>query len=566
MSEQKYDAIVIGAGMSGSWAVKELCERGLKTLLLERGRDVKHIKDYPTAHMNPWDFEHRGSMPGKIIKDNPVIARCYAYRKDNAHFFVKDMEHPYKQDKAFDWIRGYQVGGKSLMWARQTQRWSNYDFEGPARDGFAVDWPIRYKDLAPWYNKVEAFVGIAGNKDGLDMLPDGEFLPAWELNCVEKHFQSIIKKNYQNRHLIFARCAHLSKPKEIHIKQGRGTCLTRTECERGCPVGGYFSANSSTLPWAAKTGNLTLRPDSLVQSIIYNEEKSKATGVRIMDANTKEVIEYEAPVIFVNAGSINTVGLLLNSTSNRFPNGLGNDNGLLGRYVAFHNYRGIISAKFNGFLDKKVQGRIPTSTYIPRFRNLYQQETDFLRGYATTFGARRMRGPEETEAFGEDLRALLLENKPYLGPWKVGSRFMGETIPKKSSYVKLDEWEKDEWEMPILRISMDYDDNDMKMMKDFFEQMTEMYEKAGFEEIETIDTEQAPGLDIHEMGGVRMGHDPETSLLNKWNQLHTCKNVFVTDGACMTSTSTQNPSLTYMAIAARAANYAVDELKKGNLK
>ncbi|MCG8327206.1 MAG: GMC family oxidoreductase [Chitinophagales bacterium] len=565
MSEQKYDAIVIGAGMSGSWAVKELCERGLKTLLLERGRDVKHIKDYPTAHMNPWDFEHRGSMPGKIIKDNPVIARCYAYREDNAHFFIKDMEHPYKQDKAFDWIRGYQVGGKSLMWARQTQRWSDYDFEGPARDGFAVDWPIRYKDLAPWYNKVEAFVGIAGNKDGLDMLPDGEFLPAWELNCVEKHFQSIIKKNYNNRHLIFARCAHLSKPKEIHIKQGRGTCLTRTECERGCPVGGYFSANSSTLPWAAKTGNLTLRPDSLVQSIIYNEEKGKATGVRVIDANTKEVIEYEAPVIFVNAGSINTVGMLLNSTSGRFPNGLGNDNGLLGRYVAFHNYRGIISAKFNGFLDKKVQGRIPTSTYIPRFRNLYQQETDFLRGYATTFGARRMRGPEETEAFGEDLRALLLENKPYLGPWKVGSRFMGETIPKKSSYVKLDEWEKDEWEMPILRISMDYDDNDMKMMKDFFEQMTEMYEKAGFEEIETIDTEQAPGLDIHEMGGARMGHDPETSLLNKWNQLHACKNVFVTDGACMTSTSTQNPSLTYMAIAARAANYAVDELKKGNL-
>lgn len=565
MEKNTFDAIVIGAGMSGSWAAKELCERGLKTLMLERGRDVKHIRDYPTTNLNPWEFEHRGQMPEYIVKDNPSVARCYAYREDNAHFFVKDKEHPYIQDKPFDWIRGYQVGGRSLMWARQTQRWSDYDFEGPARDGFAVDWPIRYKDLAPWYSKVEAFVGIAGNKDGLDVLPDGEFLPAWKLNCVTRYFQEFVRNKYRDRHVIFSRCAHLSEPKDIHFQQGRGQCMKRVECERGCPFGGYFNANSSTIPWALKTGNLTLQPDAVVQSIIYDEKLGKAKGVRVIDAHSKTTTEYHAQVIFANAGSINTVGLLLNSTSDRFPNGLGNDHDILGKYVAFHNYRAKINAIHEGHKDKAYKGRIPTSSYIPRFRNVRRQETDFLRGYASGFNASRRKESEAPTGFGQALTDSILGSKPTLGPWRVSSHMMGATIPKKSNYIRLNDTQTDAWGMPLIHISVDYDENDEKMIRDFFEQFTYMYEKAGFVEIKTRDTKQAAGLDIHEMGGARMGHDHKTSMLNKWNQLHLCKNVFVTDGACMTSTSTQNPSLTYMALAARAANYAADELKKGEI-
>jgi len=564
MSDNKFEAIVIGAGMSGGYAAKELCEAGIKTLLLERGPDVKHIQDYPTATKQPWEFDHRGEIPVNIKKENPVISRCYAYREDNAHFFVKDTEHPYVQDKPFDWIRGYQVGGKSLMWARQTQRWSDHDFEGPARDGFAVDWPIRYKDLAPWYSKVERFVGITGNKDGLDTLPDGEFLPAWEMNCVEKYFTEFMKKTYKERHVIFGRCAHLSEPQEIHKKQGRGMCRSRQECERGCPLGGYFSANSSTIPWAAKTGNLTLKPDAVVQSIMYDEEQGKATGVRIIDRLTKEVTEYTANVIFLNAGAINSIGVLLNSTSDRFSEGLGNDSGTLGKYVGFHNYRAKINAIHEGHKNKASIGGVPTTAYIPRFRNVYKQETDFLRGYASGFRASRYKSTSPTSSgMGQQLTdSIINATREYRGPWNVDSHMMGATIPKESNYVKLSDTNKDEWGMPLLRISIDYDDNDEKMIADFFEQMTEMYTKAGFVDIKTKDTKQAPGLDIHEMGGIRMGRDAKTSMLNANNQLHACNNVYVTDGACMTSTSTQNPSLTYMAIAARAANHAVDQLKK----
>ncbi len=562
-SKNTFDAIVIGSGMSGGWAAKEFCEKGLKTLLLERGRDVKHLKDYPTTNMLPWEFPHRGQVPYAIKKDNPVISKCYAFKEDAMHFFVKDKEHSYIQEKPFDWIRGYQVGGKSIMWARQTQRWSDFDFEGPARDGFAVDWPIRYKDLAPWYSYVEKFVGISGNKDGVDALPDGEFLPGWELTCVENHFKEVVKKTYQDRHVIFARCAHLSKPEPIHIEQGRGQCQARNLCQRGCPFGGYFNANSTTIPWAEKTGNLTLRPHSVVHSIIYDDAKGKATGVRVIDANTKEVMEFFAPVIFVNAGNLNTNLILLNSVSKRFPNGLGNDNGLLGKFMAFHNYRARISAKYDGMLDFKTENGRPSYAYVPRFRNLRKQETDFLRGYAATFNATRYAG-NKSEGFGEELTDELMKT-PEFGPWGIGAQCMGETIPKETNYVTLDKDQKDEWGIPLLKISVDYDDNDEKMIKDFFEQYTEMFTKAGFTDIKTSDSKQAPGLDIHEMGGVRMGKDPKTSLLNAWNQLHECKNVFVTDGACMTSTSTQNPSLTYMALTARAANHAVELLKNKEL-
>lgn len=560
----KFDAIVIGSGMSGGWAAKEFCEKGLKTLVLERGRDVQHLKDYPTTTMMPWEFKHRGQVPYEIQKDNPVISRCYAFREDAMHFFVKDNEHPYVQEKPFDWIRGYQVGGKSIMWARQTQRWSNFDFEGPARDGFAVDWPIRYEDIAPWYSYVEKFAGISGNKDGLEELPDGEFLPAWGLSCIEDHFRESVAKNYSNRHVIYGRCAHLTEPQPVHIEQGRVQCQARNLCQRGCPFGGYYNSNSTTIPWAARTGNMTLRPFSVVHSIIYDEAKGKATGVRVIDANTKEATEYFAPVIFVNAGALNTNLILLNSTSARFPNGLGNDNGLLGKYAAFHNYRARVSAKYEGLLDKTSRGGRATSAYIPRFRNVRKQETDFLRGYAAGFGGGRGSGPSR-DGFGEDLKKELMKKDHPLGPWYVGSHMMGETIPKETNYLALDAEKKDEWGIPLLKISIDYDDNDEKMTRDYIAQMSEMFERAGFTDIQSNDSKQAPGLDIHEMGGVRMGKDPKTSLLNKWHQLHACSNVFVTDGACMTSTSTQNPSLTYMAMTARAANYAVDEMKKGSL-
>ncbi|RYU90050.1 GMC family oxidoreductase [Mucilaginibacter terrigena] len=559
-----FDAIVIGSGISGGWAAKELCGKGLKTLVLERGRDVVHLKDYPTATKNPWDFPHRDQIPLAVKQENPIVDRCYAFSEASEHFFVKDKEHPYVQDKPFDWIRGYQVGGKSLLWARQTQRWSRFDFEGPARDGFAVDWPIRYNDLAPWYTYVEQFAGISGNHDGLETLPDGDFLPPWEMNVVEKEIQKRIMAGYKDRDVIIGRCAHLTKPKEVHLQQGRGQCQARSLCERGCPFGGYFSSNSSTLPWAAKTGNLTLRPDAVVHSIIYDEKKQKAVGVRVIDAHTDKAIEYSAKIIFVNAAALNSNLILLNSTSNRFPNGLGNDSGLLGKYLAFHNYRGSLTASFDGPMDSYYYGRRPTAVMMPNFRNVYKQETDFLRGYMTFYTATRPGWGHFTE--GDPIGAGYKDAIAEPGPWGIYMMMQGETIPKASNFVQLSNEQKDKWGIPQLRISVDYDDNDEKLLKDFLVQGAEMLAKAGCKNISANDSKQAPGLDIHEVGGVRMGRDPKTSLLNKWNQLHACPNVFITDGACMTSTGTQNPSLTFMALTARAANYAADALKKGEFK
>lgn len=561
--QQTFDAIVIGSGISGGWAAKEFCEKGLKTLVLERGREVKHNVDYPTTNMQPWEFEHRGRLTQEMRDKNPIVSRCYAFYEGTEHFFVKDDEHPYVQDKPFDWLRGYQTGGKSLMWARQTQRWSDFDFEGPARDGFAVDWPIRYADLAPWYSYVEQFAGITGNKDGLSVLPDGDFLPPHEMNCVESFFQGQVKKHYSDRHIIQGRAAHLTDNRKIYADQGRAKCMHRTICERGCPYGGYFSSNSSTLPAAERTGNLTLRPHSVVESIIYDEKLGKAKGVRVVDTNTKEVIEYYAKVIFLNAATLNSNLVLLNSTSSRFPNGLGNDNGLLGKNIAFHNYNQTVSAQYEGYLDKTTEGRRPNSPYVPRFRNVHKQETDFLRGYAAGFQASR--NPNFAgEGWGDELKNGL-NTKKYNEYWNIGSHMMGETIPKESNFVKLSSDKKDAWGVPLLHINIDYDENDRKMEKDYIEQFTEMFEKAGFKNIKANESKRNPGNDIHEMGGVRMGHDPKTSLLDKWNAMHHCKNVFVTDGASMTSVSTQNPSLTFMALTARAVDYAVNQMKKGEL-
>jgi choline dehydrogenase-like flavoprotein len=559
VQKRTYDAIVIGSGASGGWAAKELCDFGLNTLILERGRDVKHIKDYPTAGKSPWQFEHRGTVPLEQRKDYQ-FARYM--REETMHWAVKDDEQPFIQEKPFRWFRGYHVGGKSLLWARQTQRWSDFDFEGPLRDGFAVDWPIRYADLEPWYAHVEKFAGIAGNKDGLPELPDSECMPGFEMSCIERYFKENLEKNFPNRHLIQARCAHITDPQPIHVEQGRHKCQNQNLCSRGCVFGGYFSSNASTIPWALKTKKLTIRPFSVVHSVIYDDKKNRAIGVRIIDGPSKDITDFYAKIIFVNASALNTNAILLNSTSSRFPNGLGNDAGVLGKFVAWHNYRGKGSAEYEGFKDKATDGRNPSNSYIPRFRNVKNQETDFLRGYAIGIGGGRGLAPD-TSPIGNQLRENLLH--PPLGRWYISSWMMGETVPVEKNHVRLHPDLKDHYGIPQLIISCEWTENDDKMVNDYVEESKNMFEKAGFINIKVSDTNSLPGADIHEMGGVRMGRDPKTSLLNAWNQVHACKNVFVTDGACMTSTGTQNPTLTYMALTARAATYAVQELKKKNL-
>jgi choline dehydrogenase-like flavoprotein len=563
IAQNTFDAIVIGSGISGGWAAKELCEHGLKTLVLERGRNIVHNKDYPTATKHPWEFLHRGQMARDFRKKNPLISKAAGFGEDTAHFFIKDADHPYVQEKPFDWIRGYQVGGKSLTWGRACQRWSNFEFTAPARLGYGIEWPISYEDVAPWYSHVETFIGVCGNKDGIEAMPDGEFLLPFDLNCVEAHIQQNIKKHYKDRYLVHARWAHLTLPKEIHLQQGRGRCQARNKCMRGCPFGGYFSSVSSTLPWAERTGNLTIRPFSVVHSIIYDEQKGKATGVRVIDANTKQLTDYFARIIFLNASALNSNLVLLNSTSGRFPNGLGNDNGLLGKYVGFHNYRASVNAAIDGFEDKYYYGRNPTEPIIANYRNLRRQDTDYVGGFTTFMGAFRSQVDESTltETIGGNYKDALTEP----GGWSVYMYMQGETIPKETNHVRLSRDQKDQWDIPLLVTSVDYDSNDKKMITDFLTESTEMLEKSGCRNIAQNDSKQPPGLDIHEMGGVRMGKDPKTSLLNQWNQLHACPNVFVTDGACMTSTGNQSPSILYMALTARAANHAINELKKGSL-
>lgn len=558
--KRTYDAIVIGSGASGGWAAKELTEKGLKTLVLERGRMVKHIEDYPTASKAPWEFEFRGAVP---IEKRSGVGGGRWLREETLHWALADDEQPIIQEKPFRWFRGYHVGGKSLLWARATQRWSDYDFEGPARDGFATDWPIRAKDLNPWYDYVEKFAGIAGGKDGLPELPDSIVMPGFELSCIETYYKEQLKTNYGDRHLIQGRCAHLTDPQEIHKQQGRNKCQHQAMCNRGCVYGGYFSANASTLPWAEKTGNLTVRPDAIVDSIIYDEAKGKATGVRIIDRNTKDTIEFYAKIIFVNASTIASNAILLNSKSSRFPDGIGNDSGLLGKFLATHNYRGKGYATFEGYLDKVNDGKSPGHAYVPRFRNVFKQDTDFLRGYSIGMSGGRGKG-SDTSMIGDQLRDNLL-NQEYRNVWGMSSWMQGETVPVEDNHVRLSGDQVDKYGIPKIILSVEWKENDDKMVADFVEQQTEMYERAGFTNINVEDSGAPPGSDIHEMGGVRMGKDQETSLLNEWNQLHHCKNVFVTDGACMTSTSTQNPTLTFMAITARAANYAVEELNRQNL-
>ena len=559
--ETRFDAIVVGSGISGGWAAKELCEKGLKTLVLERGRDVKHIRDYPTANLAPWELPHRGFTPRKLIDENPLISKAAGYGEDTAHFFVKDKDHPYIQEKPFDWIRGYQVGGKSLIWGRACQRWSKYEFTAPERHGYGMNWPIGYDDVAPWYTHVERFIGVCGNADHLEGMPDGEYLPPFDFNCVEKHLRDKLLEQYGNRYVVQGRWAHLSKPKEIHLQQGRGTCQARNLCMRGCPFGGYFSSNSSTIPWAAKTGNLTVRPDSVVHSVLFDEVRGKASGVRVIDAKTHAVTDYQARIVFMNASALNTNLILLNSRSKRFPNGLGNDYGLLGKYVCHHDYRASANGRIDGFLDKYFFGRNPTECILVNFRNVGKQEMDFVGGYTTFTGAYRERGTPTTETVGIPFK----DAQTHAGPWGIYMYMQGETIPKEANHVRLHESKTDQWGIPLLVTSVGYDDNDDKMIRDWRAEAKAMLEVAGCHNVETRDNGQAPGLDIHEMGGCRMGSDPKRSMLNNWNQMHACPNVFVTDGACMTSTGNQSPSILYMALTARAVDHAAGELSKQNL-
>ena len=552
-----YDAIVIGSGITGGWAAMELCKVGMKTLLLERGRDVVHIKDYPTALLNPWDFEFRLNHTLKEKKISPVQS-MYTNEGDQL-FFVNDIDHPYIEEKPFNWRRGYQVGGRSLTWGRQCYRWSDLDFEANLKDGIAVDWPIRYKDIEPWYDYVEKFIGISGRKENLPQLPDGVFLPEMELNCIENHLADSLKMNYHDRLLTIARVANLTRGWD-----SRGPCQYRNLCTRGCPWGGYFSSNSSTIPAAFQTGNLTLRPYSTVAEILYDEKNQKAKGVRIIDTLTNESLEYNAKIIFVNASTIDTAGLLLNSKSGRFPNGFGNDSGELGHNLMDHHSSAGASGVHEDFKNLYYKGRRPCGFLIPRFRNLQPgMGLDFSRGYNIQGRGEREEWSDRmvNPGFGEDFKKQLTTP----GPWTVWMAGWGECLPYHDNKITLDLNKRDKWGLPLIIIDFSFKDNEDKMMKDILETSGEMLTSAGFNNVNTFNYHHPGGATVHEMGTARMGSNPKTSILNGNNQIHAVKNVFITDGSCMTSSACQNPSLTYMALTARACDFVVKELKKGNI-
>ncbi|WP_108423892.1 GMC oxidoreductase [Flagellimonas amoyensis] len=563
MYENKvYDAIVVGTGISGGWAAKELCENGLTTLVLERGPMVKHVEDYKTMNKDTWDFPYKGNLSREDQeKYHKQLRVGWAPRDDVKHFFVNDLEHPYQETKRFDWIRGYQVGGRSLTWGRQSYRWSDIDFEANKNEGIAVDWPVRYEDIAPWYDKVETYIGISGEKLGLKQLPDGQFQPAMELNCVEKELQQTLGSKFDDdRLLTIGRVAHITD-KEPNI-EGRGPCQYRNRCWRGCPFGGYFSSNSSTLPAAERTGNLTLRPNSIVYEVVYDENQKRATGVKIVDAETHEKIEFKAKIVFLCASAMASVGILLQSKSKVFPNGMGNNHDQLGRNIMDHHYQLGASAKVDGHLDNYYKGRRPNGFYIPRFVNLDEKtkQKDFLRGFGYQGSASRGNWAETVAelGYGANLKEAILEP----GGWEIGMTGFGEMLPYHDNRVTLSQDKKDQWGLPQLDFDVEFKENEYKMREAIKEEATAMLKAAGFRNVTAYDRETGPGLGIHEMGGARMGHDPKTSILNKHNQLHDVPNVYVTDGAFMTSANCVNPSLTYMAFTARAANHAAQQFKQ----
>ena len=553
--QNTYDAIIVGSGISGGWAAKELCEKGLKVLLLERGRNVAHPADYPTATKDPWDFPHRFNLTEEEKKKNFVQSRHYSYREDNKHFYINDQENRYEETKRFDWIRGDIVGGRSLLWARACYRWSDIHFESNARDGHGVDWPIRYKDLAPWYDYVESFIGVSGNTDGIATLPDGKYLPPFEMNCVEKDFKQKIETKYKDRHVIIGRTANLTKP-----VKGRGQCMARDLCHRGCPYGAYFSTNASTMPAAYATGNLTVRPHSLVNRVLYDEQKQKATGVEITDTETKKTSAFYARIIFINASTVATAFILLNSTSSRFPNGLGNGSDQVGRNLMDHHKGLTITGQADGFEDSYYYGRRPIGIYIPQFVNIKDKTPGFIRGYH--FAGSAYRGRQAGDAtIGAEFKEALAEP----GPWQMGIYAYGECLPYADNRITLDKNKKDNWGRPTITIDCEFKDNERAMHEDIKITGQEIMEAAGFKDINVNGAISFPGNANHEMGTARMGRDPKTSVLNAYNQMHEVPNVFITDGSCMTSSACLNPSLTYMAITARACDHAVKELNKLNL-
>lgn len=557
--QNTFDAIVIGSGISGGWAAKELTEKGLKVLMLERGRELKHVSGYETAMKSPWEFKRRGRITEKQRKTHQYVSRDYPYSEHNESYWFKDADAPYKEDQSFDWFRTNIKGGRSIAWGRQSYRLSDLDFEANLKDGHGIDWPVRYDEIAPWYDYVEEFAGISGQKENYPVLPDGKFLPPMDMNCVERKVKEGIEANFDDRIMTIGRVANLTK--QIH---DRSRCQFRNLCSRGCPYGAYFSTQSSTLPAAEATGNLTVLVDSIVSEVIYDKEKERATGVRVIDANTQEETEFHSKILFLNASTLGTASILFNSTSDRFPNGLGNDSEVLGHYLMDHQMGSGASGEAPGFEDKYLYGRRPNGIYIPRFRNVDEGEKrDYLRGFGYQGGASRSdwRGSVAEIGVGKDFKEKLSEP----GMWTMGIGGFGECLPYKENKVYLDKENTDKWGLPTLVFDCGWKENEKNMRKDIANDAAEMLEAGGVKNVQTYSHPSTPGQSIHEMGTARMGEDPKESILNKWNQMHAVKNVFITDGSFMCSSAAPNPSLTYMAFTARACDYAVKELKRMNV-
>jgi len=565
-NSNNFDAIVVGSGISGGWAAKELAEKGLKVALIERGKNTIHGKDYLGEGKAPWDLPYHGKIPEDTLNNEYFIQQQnYALNQSTKQFFVSDKENPYKtqKDKPFSWIRGYQLGGRSLLWYRQSYRWSEMDFAANKIDGYGADWPIRYKDIAPWYDYVETFAGISGSKEGLTQLPDGKFLPPMEMNCVELEVKKNIENKFPGRKMIIGRCAHLTKPTKEHLELGRGQCQSRDECERGCSFGAYFSSLSATLPAARRTNNLTIFTDSIVHSVEYDKDNRRASGVKVVNSETNKFSRINARIIFLCASTLGTTQIMLNSKSESFPNGIANSSGILGHYLMDHIFESGANGVYPGFQDKYFKGRRPNGIYIPRYHNIDKKDDRFLRGFGFQGGGKRpgwKRG-RTIKGFGVDLKEQL--KRP--GPWTFSLGGFGEMLPDKRNKVWLDQKQKDKWGIPLLNIECVLRENELKMLKVMAEDAKEMLEASGMVDVTTYNNSAPPGLAIHEMGTARMGHDPKTSVLNKHNQCHDVQNLFITDGSCMTSSACQNPSLTYMALTARAADSAVEMLQEGRI-
>ncbi len=550
--QHTYDAIIVGSGISGGWAAKELCEKGLKVLMLERGGNITHPQ-YPTATKAPWEFPHHLHLSLQDKEAHYVQSRHWSFREDNKHFYINDVENPYQENKRFDWIRGDILGGRSLLWSRACYRWSDLDFEANAKDGHGIDWPIRYHDIAPWYSYAEKFIGVSGNRDGIPQLPDGDYLPPFEMNAAEKHFQKQIAQKYTDRQMIMGRTANLTKP-----VQGRGQCQARDLCHRGCPFGAYFSTNAGTMPAAYATGNLKVQTQSLVNKVLYHEQKQRAAGVEVIDTVSGKTTEYFASVVFLNASTVATAAILLNSTSPHFPNGLGNGSEQVGRNLMDHHKGLSAAAEMEGFDDRYYYGRRPTPAYIPRFKNINNKEAAFLRGYH--FGVSGNRGRQSPEGIGASAKEAMCEP----GAWRISLYAFGECLPYEENRMTLHADKKDKWGRPLIVTDCEFKDNEKKMNEDMGNTAAEMLEAAGYKNIAINNVMSFPGNANHEMGTARMGQEAKNSVLNAYNQMHEVPNVFITDGSCMTSGSCVNPSLTYMALTARACDYAVTEMKKMN--